>query len=31
MPLFGRKSDGDKKGKELDIRKKYDLKETLGT
>ncbi|XP_060602146.1 calcium/calmodulin-dependent protein kinase type 1-like [Ruditapes philippinarum] len=33
MPLFGRKSDGDKKdkGKDGDIRKKYDLKETLGT
>ncbi|XP_052780146.1 calcium/calmodulin-dependent protein kinase type 1-like [Mya arenaria] len=33
MPLFGRKSDGEKKerGKDSDIRKKYDLKETLGT
>lgn len=33
MPLFGRKNDGDKKekGKDGDIRKKYDFKETLGT
>ena len=31
MPLFGKKNDMDKKGKEFDIRKKYDLKETIGT
>lgn len=33
MPLFGRKGDTDKKekGKDGDITKKYDLKETLGT
>lgn len=34
MPLFGRKGDGEKKekaGRDSDIRRKYDLKETLGT
>lgn len=31
MPLFGKKNDMDKKGKDNDIRKKYDLKETIGT
>ncbi|KAL3852250.1 hypothetical protein ACJMK2_015918 [Sinanodonta woodiana] len=32
MPLFGKKNDSDKKpAKDGDIRKKYDLKETLGT
>jgi len=33
MPLFGRKGDSDKKerARDSDIRKKYDLKETLGT
>jgi len=31
MPLFGKKSDTDKKGRDSDIKKKYDLKETLGT
>lgn len=31
MPLFGKKNDMDRKGKDSDIRKKYDLKETIGT